>query len=1169
MICKYLLAFSLSLPLFNLASGQVTPQDQSTYNKPTQVLMPSPNAASLGKYGGINIGLASGMPNINIPLYKYSSANISVPLSLSYTTSGFKVNEIASRVGFGWSLNAGGVITRVVRNSVDELTRRLKPTWTNDEDAYNFVKLAGDDSGPTKTFDTQPDLFYFNFNGNTGSFILSDSLNPDGSVNYQPALLTYSNIKFDRAVPSNSAYVFRAITADGIQYLFKDGDFTTSSNAGMSSTNGCAFTYDQYVPTAWYLSQIIHPNHDTINLSYSRVQFTYLSGASQAMYQVDNSLPISYTAVDVGTGPITLSAPLLSNTLCVTQLQTQAAVLDSIWSSSGGKIVFSYTNRNDVGDKLLASIAVYSPDSSSAFKEFDLSYTYPNVGSYDGPLGTTSGLRPFLMSVDEKDPLSTLHRKHSFLYNNSTGLPPLLSYAQDHWGYFNGQPNSSYLPKPVDPLYRSKLPAAIANRNPDPSFAQMGLLSSITYPTGGKDSLIYEGNIASASVTVYAPDSTITLSGSTSGNFATYTSGNIHIPFDQVVHVAGHRNHADVQDSALSYTSMRIDSVGATTTTVFYKVLDQGNVYDDYEDLYLKAGTYYMQMVIGLNNPNGSFSMTISPENPTQSIQNVNYGGVRMAKTLTYDDTGAPPTIKKYNYSVSGLSIFPTYEKHLSVTQLFHDVNSNAPCDEIAPFYYFNSTSTPIENIFLTSSSPATYSDVVESFGDNFENGGVEHQFTVVGNTSASLIKGDPIPGASYADNSYLNGREIYQKTFKMQGGTQIPVRETYTHYGSGNANPFNFPAYVVHEKYELSCAYAPSGNTNFLEWNGFDVSSYPVRNNWLYPDSIRTLTYDQNGINYSEQDEKIEYADALNGLPTKSTTWLSDRRAETIINSYPTDTVLTGNAELARQSLVSSHIVNPVLVKQIYKGGAFVTKTQNDFNNFSNGLVLSQTLSAQQGSFAQEKRLEYYSYDTRGKLLEQGKENDERLSYVWDYHNMYPVAEVRNASNGSFAYTSFDADGTGGWTVGSPLRNSYGIGGKKSYNLLNGPCAFNGLSIAGSYIVSYWSKAASPSSYTVSGSTSLKQGKTINGWTYFEHIVTTVSSITVSGSGDIDELRLYPANAQMVTFTYQPSIGISSQCDVGNVFTYYEYDGLGRLMDIKDQDGNVIKTIDYHYKGQ
>jgi hypothetical protein len=121
-------------------------------------------------------------------------------------------------------------------------------------------------------------------------------------------------------------------------------------------------------------------------------------------------------------------------------------------------------------------------------------------------------------------------------------------------------------------------------------------------------------------------------------------------------------------------------------------------------------------------------------------------------------------------------------------------------------------------------------------------------------------------------------------------------------------------------------------------------------------------------------------------------------------------------------------------------------------------------------------------------------------------------------------------------------------------------------------YTVSYWSKSQSitvnangiPVSVGSSGPAKI-------GWTYYEYVLpanTTSVSLTTSSAATIDELRLYPYNSQMTTYTYLPLVGMIGQCDVKNVATYYEYDGLLRLRDIKDQDGNIIKIMNYHYQG-
>jgi len=117
---------------------------------------------------------------------------------------------------------------------------------------------------------------------------------------------------------------------------------------------------------------------------------------------------------------------------------------------------------------------------------------------------------------------------------------------------------------------------------------------------------------------------------------------------------------------------------------------------------------------------------------------------------------------------------------------------------------------------------------------------------------------------------------------------------------------------------------------------------------------------------------------------------------------------------------------------------------------------------------------------------------------------------------------------------------------------------------------LSYWSTNGT---YTTTGGTTPKQGKTINvngkAWTYYEYTISGVTGITVSGSGNIDELRLYPSTAQMTTYTYNPLIGMSSKCDINNRISYYNYDGFNRLYTILDQDRNVLKKYCYNYAGQ
>lgn len=192
---------------------------------------------------------------------------------------------------------------------------------------------------------------------------------------------------------------------------------------------------------------------------------------------------------------------------------------------------------------------------------------------------------------------------------------------------------------------------------------------------------------------------------------------------------------------------------------------------------------------------------------------------------------------------------------------------------------------------------------------------------------------------------------------------------------------------------------------------------------------------------------------------------------------------------------------------------------------------------------------------------------NTNKTSYTWDSLYSQPTSVTANASNEDIAFTSFEGYHNGQWTVGSTNRDStYSITGKKSYLLSSGSVSKSGLTSSGTYIVSYWSRNGS---YTVSGSTGTVQGKTIDGWTYYEHTLTGVTTLTLSGSGTsyIDELRLYPKGAQMTSFCYEELIGMTAQSDPSGHIVYYEYFGPGYLKIIKDEDKKIIKRMDYKYQ--
>ena len=188
------------------------------------------------------------------------------------------------------------------------------------------------------------------------------------------------------------------------------------------------------------------------------------------------------------------------------------------------------------------------------------------------------------------------------------------------------------------------------------------------------------------------------------------------------------------------------------------------------------------------------------------------------------------------------------------------------------------------------------------------------------------------------------------------------------------------------------------------------------------------------------------------------------------------------------------------------------------------------------------------------------------KKSIIWDEAYNVPLASVNETNSSSIAYSSFETSAKGNWIFsGLPVIDPSAPTGRKVYDLQTGSVSTISLP-SNTYTVSYWSKNGAQSV----NSTSATAGRSLNGYTLYEHKVTLSSGlITISGTGKIDELRLYPSNSQMTSYTYKSIIGLSTICAANNSIVYYEYDAKSRLTLIRDQDQNIIKRICYNYAGQ
>src|SRR5262245_2688761 len=94
----------LAVVVFLATFGFISPAIAQTVSKVMRPTVPSPTAASLGKFGDVPVSYFTGIPQISIPLFTAKGRTLELPVSLSYHASGIKLEEIGGWVGMGWSL---------------------------------------------------------------------------------------------------------------------------------------------------------------------------------------------------------------------------------------------------------------------------------------------------------------------------------------------------------------------------------------------------------------------------------------------------------------------------------------------------------------------------------------------------------------------------------------------------------------------------------------------------------------------------------------------------------------------------------------------------------------------------------------------------------------------------------------------------------------------------------------------------------------------------------------------------------------------------------------------------------------------------------------------------------------------------------------------------------
>lgn len=1084
----------------------------------------SPAASQFVKYTEVPISEYTGLPNIAIPIYTIEVDGFKFPIQATYHAQGIRVTQEASSIGLGWDLSFGSIVQHI--NDRDDFGTdpfsplsnkqnvRLLPDYFGGNGAPAIIphtNICGLNGGayqpypinspqPTsgyaiatdydvpingqfwpkpiqlfndRWYDSEPDIFVASFFGEIIKFI------------YDGNSLIVLNKKGCKVFKTNNG--FKIITLNGLSYFFElkkeTKTYNYSFNILQNGSNPYNSSFDfESTTNIFYLTKVVTPNNKEIFFEYEqgndREVYPSYSDKLQALTTntiVSDAIPVCLPGVTGFEATINGNVLNTSTPISVSpnySFNKESDVVIKKIRFEGNSINFVNSLREDLnGAKKIDKIELV--DYRDIFvKKWEFNYSYFNSSSvisngYMHPNGSSlagldvSNLRLKLNSIK-------INGFESFDFNyNSQILPPKNSFAQDYWGFYNGElSNANLVPKPTG-VTNAALTNINNNRNANLNFTKASILEEIIYPTGGKASYNYELNqFNSENMTgISTTPTTVNGFGLRLKNYKLYDN------FQNSINLT----------KDFSYYGGKLINPQRLTREI--------NV-NDYKPQPPQSRFISVNATLFECSANGIFS-----PNPLSAHNTVGYDSVTIYETNTLNSqTNGKRTLSFFNNSNIVNSVSNTYA-----------VNAGVP-------YYRNI--------------------------DEPENGNIKK--INVYNSQGVLI------------NQNINTYEVNKSDIYY--GARLFF---YRYLQSGNFD----------NTYELFV------KTKHL------IAYYPIFDTYTRLRESNSKTWDANGKML--QTKKIYTYDEFNQI-TSIQDWenISGNKGWTqTYLDYPYNTLSTvagsNDLFLSNQNSTVTQI-RKVKYPPTYSPNVQVYWASNEHKIVGNNIVPSK-INEKLGNASSSRVLqEYNKYDLNGNLLQVKEKNGLIKDYIRDYNNLYNSSEtVFGKLNGdpekqSFA-TSFEADGKGNFTFdGIPDLSIDAFTGNRIYDLSKGSIS----AITNSpqtMVISMWAKsnAINIAKDGVVITSSPRLGDTRNGFTLFQWEVTNPAIITISGTAIIDELRVYPKNAFMNTYTYEPLIGITSETDANNKTTYYEYDGANKLALVKDFNKNILKQLCYKYYNQ
>jgi YD repeat-containing protein len=1096
----------------------------------TKTVPPPPTAAQLGLYGQCPVSLYVGRPEIHIPLYGIDLDNYNFPIELNYNATGNKVADVSSWIGLGWSLNAGGIITRTIRGVRDEIVYNgytsTAGQYLNDSLLYlpitqqNYWKFDALMDISSGLIDGQPDQYYFNFGKYCGSFIFDQNKQIHQSPNNRQVIISCQRAGITENGHPDTIISFQITTEDGAQYLFgnkfKDKTYFEKfnirsqpiipfenpniGNPGYPATmytgrQAEQYKLDEYI-NSWYLYQIILPNLlDTIKFKYESDSICNYSNWNDRYFY---DYPDSQYSGEQYWNEIIRSWSIYYNVVeRLTEINWRGGKLSFIKNPVERKDVDKDTNAARSSGYALGKIEIYN-NKMEKLKDINFSTSYfRSNNAYNNEPKDCPGFYRRL----KLDSITIGIDKYEFTYDLQE-MPGRFSHLTDFWDYYKNFNccnsnqccfNSNYScwlktsnPKiycyphdtanPVYPGIYSIYPRRHyydtvyvldgADRYPDSIYTQANILKSIKYPTGGTDSFEYELNS-------FIIDSTERKAGG--------------LRIKRILTYDGFSHKNDI----IKKYEYSLFNDSTKTSGQFFSIPEcaQYNVY-----AYDRAATGKTHSE-RWNRLTTRFSLSQSSLNGTKGNQ-IGYSNVTV-QTVGNKTTSQKNGKIQYTFLVSG---------QYGVN---HDLCGKCNYDIDCIYYKTNKNITVLDELVnnYPGAGPYNLKDI-----DNFPfllNPNMDYYNGLLSNETKMNQNGDTVSSILY---QYCFDT-LLTKTYEIKAAYYNAIEQAFRIIQCDeNESCINSFSALYH-------LYDIRWGINYSISNNICLTKKTEKNYSLNDPLKKTTTITEYQYNKLLQLHKILFTNS-DGT-TISTTY-----------KYPSDYSSTSSTydDYAR-GIIKMKTVNcinrPIETFKSVTNNSNESVTEGELNFFKVDnndrfyLFKKQILETNSGlsSFSPSRISNsgdflfnnYYSdkyffdlYDTYQNIEQTHKKDDNNISYFWDPNSLYPIIKGEN-----IIYSDLSS------AVNSSTNNLAAL-----------------INQIGDMLTDNQKYA----------------------WRVFN---TTL------------RLQYNVRNSFLTTFTYKPLVGTTSITDPNGISTYYEYDNYGRLIIIRDNDNNIVKQFDYHYSQQ